>query len=450
MLSGPINLVNYKGRYLCWNMVLMAASPVLAFLLLVRLLRGKSRDGWKERWGHLPYSVSHIRPGNPRIWLHAVSAGEVVAAIPILRALKSRLPDHTLLVSVTTPAGYEIATKQASGLIHGLFYLPFDFPHVVQRVIRAIHPDLFVCMESELWPNLLHLLKVDGCKIALANGRKSERSFLRARMYAASLFEWMLSNVDLHLMQSENDAVRIADLSRIPRDSMKIKVLGNSKFDQEISPLSKAEVHQLRRKYHLPDDSPILVAGSTRSTEEETVIIDSFIKLRETHPTTALVIAPRHISRAEELWQRLCIAGLKPVLRSSLSESDPVVHCLVLDTMGELANVYAVADIAFVGNSFPPVVQGGGQNILQPLAHGKPVFVGPFTGSIRTEIEMTVPLGIVCVVQNSDDLACKADELLSNKNELEEIAAKSCNFMKSQRGVSSRVAEELCQLIAQK
>ena len=428
----------------------MAASPVLAFLLMVRLLRGKSRDGWSERWGHLPVTVTDTRPGKPRIWLHAVSAGEVVAAIPILRALKSKLPEHTLLMSVTTPAGHQIAMKQASELINGLFYLPFDFPHVIKRVVRSIHPNLFVCMESELWPNLLHLLKEDGCMVVLANGRKSERSFLRAKKYASALFKWMLSNTDLLLMQSENDAVRIADLAGISRQSDKIKVLGNTKFDQEISQLSTTEVRELQRMYHLPDNCPVLVAGSTRSSEEEAVVIESFIKIRKSHPDTALVIAPRHISRSEELRQRLCIAGLKPVLRSTLSDSHPPIHCLVLNTMGELANVYEVADIAFVGNSFPPVVQGGGQNILQPLAHGKPVFVGPHTGSIRTEIEMTQPLGIVFAVQDSDDLACKAVKLLSNKRELEEIAARSSNFMKSQRGVSSQVAEELCQLIAQK
>ncbi len=306
----------------------------------------------------------------PRVWFHAVSAGEVVAAVPILRELKARLPKHDLVLSVITPAGREMAEQQASPYVAHVFYAPFDLAWVVRRVVKAINPIAFVSLESELWPNMLHRLKASGATTLMVNGRISERSFRRVIRIGRPLFRWMLGNMDWLMVQSEADAARFRVLAPLA-DPKRITVIGNSKFDQEIRRLDAEEVRDLRRRLQLPVSAPVFVAGSTRSTEEEAEVLTAYTQLRQQFPDLCLIVAPRQIERSTSLMSSMQQAGLNPVLKTKVGAAASPVRHLILDTMGELANVYAVATFAFVGNSFDPVVKGGGQNLLQPLAPGK-------------------------------------------------------------------------------
>jgi 3-deoxy-D-manno-octulosonic-acid transferase len=432
-------------NYFIHNLKLAVASPLVSAYLAQRYVSGKSRPGWPERWGRLPVRLQSAADNRPRLWMHAVSAGEVVAAVPILRELRRCLPDYEIVFSVITPAGHEMASQQVFPYADVLFYFPFDLPWVVRKVVRQIRPQVFVSLESEMWPNLLHELKREGALTVLVNGRISERNFMRSQRFGRRLYRWMISNMDRLLMQSEADAVRVTALSG-GRAEDRVSIIGNSKFDQEVARLDPDQTRELRRQLKLPEGAPVFVAGSTRSAEEEAEVIAAYGALRAEFNDLCLVIAPRHIARADELLAALESAGYAAVRKTRIADAVGPVEQIVLDTMGELANVYAVADFAFVGNSFPPVVKGGGQNLLQPLAHGKPVFVGPLTASIRSELALAGAAGVAFVVANGAELAREAAKLLRSRPQRQEIAAHAVALIAANRGVSTRYAEAIARL----
>ncbi len=429
--------------YVLYNTVLFFASPLVAGYLAHRYFSGKSRPGWRERWGSLPKTVQWVPDSRPRLWFHAVSAGEVVAAVPILREVRKRLPEFDLYLSVLTPAGYEMAQKEAAPFIEGLFYFPFDFPWVAKRVVRALRPKVFVALESEMWPNVLHHLKRAGVTTLTVNGRISDKNFRRSQKWGAALQQWMLSNVDCLMMQSAMDAERIRSLGRLHKPG-RVRVIGNSKFDQEVRRLNGAEVRALREELKLKPDAPVWVAGSTRSNEEERAILSAYNAICDAIPDLTLIVAPRQLDRVEETLQNFREARLSPVLRTQLGDHSPrSVQHLILDTMGELANVYAVADLAFVGNSFPPVVKGGGQNLLQPLAHGKPVLFGPHTATIRSEVALVTEAGVGFQVTTSEELADLGLRLLRNPELREQISGHALDLIEANQGVSAKYAEAI-------
>jgi 3-deoxy-D-manno-octulosonic-acid transferase len=432
------------GYYTFYNTFLVLGTPLWAGYLLQRYVSGKSQPGWRERWGRFPDDLMPRTDFRPRIWVHAVSAGEVVAAVPIVRKMRALLPDFRILFSATTPAGMEMAEKQAAPFVDGLFYFPLDLPWVVKRAVREINPRVFVSLESELWPNLLHELKRRGAHTVMVNGRITERSFRRAVRWGAGLFRWMLSNMDRMLVQTESDATRLRTLGGAAAAD-RIHVLGNSKFDQDISALSETEVATLRRSLRFPPDAPIFVAGSTRSAAEELIVIDAYLLMRREVADLCLLIAPRQIDRAQQLADAMATAGLEPVRRTEVETATAVRH-LVLDTMGELAQVYAVATIAFVGNSFDPVVKGGGQNLLQPLAHGKAVFFGPRTATIRSEVAMSTEAGVGFEVRSAEELAERGLKLIQSASARSDAAVRARALVASQRGASLRYAQAVSEL----
>ena len=467
--------------YLLYNFMLLLASPLIAVYLVQRYISGKSRPGWAQRWGRLPEDLRVNPNGRPRLWVHAVSAGEVVAAVPILRELRETLPECDILLSVLTPAGMEMAQQQATAFTNGLFYFPFDLPWVARRVVNGIRPQVFISLESEMWPNVLHELKRAGSRTVMVNGRISDKNFKRSSGMGGGLFRWMLSNMDSLLMQSEADAARIRALGNFTANSERVAVLGNAKFDQAIAPLSAGEILDLRRDLGVPEDAPVFVAGSTRSAEEEAQVVAAYKTMRETSKNLFLIIAPRQINRADELQAALQAAGIEARKRTEPNPPAPFPDAfaaltgkgetesapptsplslrgtsvlgkgvgglgLILDTMGELANVYAVATIAFVGNSFPPVVNGGGQNLLQPLAHGKPVFFGPYTATIRSEVALVEQAGVGFRVADAAELAREGSRILHDDAARLEIEKKALELIRANRGVAARYAAEVAKL----
>ncbi len=428
-----------------YNLLQLAASPLIALFITFRYYSGKSSEGWGERWGFLPASIT-AESAQSKIWVHAVSAGEVVAAVPILRELRRLLPTQPILMSVITPAGYEMAMQQAEPYVDGVFYAPFDLPWITRKVVRQLKPLMYISLESELWPNLLHDLKQSGSINIMMNARLSERSSKRSGRFAPWLYRWMLGNMDMLLVQSLADQKRFMKLSKYP-DTSKIQILGNSKFDQEINPLPEEELVELKKSLRLPLDAPVLVAGSTRSSEEEAQVITAYGLLLKQFPDLCLIIAPRDIKRAEEITSALHKADLAPVLRSEQQSDSKESRHLILNTIGELAKVYAAATISYVGNSIPPVVKGGGQNILQPLAHGKPVFVGPLIATIRSEYALASEAGVAFQIQNGQELAAKASELMLDSVRLKKISETSVSLIKANQGIARRYAEEIAQLI---
>lgn len=420
---------------------------MVAFYLALRYFTGKSKAGWSQRIGLLP-ELEHSTRGRNRIWIHAVSAGEVVAAVPIIRSLQVRLPDYELVLSVTTPAGFEMATQQAAGLVSHIFYAPFDLPWMAGRAVGAIRPAAYVSLESEMWPNLLHLLKRSGAITVMVNGRISERSHRRIVKYAKPVFRWMTGNMDRLLVQGDADAERLRSLLPVGKSADSVCVMGNSKFDQSVTRLTPDEAAALKQSLHLPHGSRVFVAGSTRSAEEEQIVLSAYQSLLSQYPDLSLIIAPRQIDRAEELSEAMIGRGLTPVRKTHLPESTGPVSCLILDTMGELANVYAIADITFVGNSFEPVVKGGGQNLLQPLAHGKPVMFGPRIATIRSEADLAKESGVGFQAATVEELTNTAAMLLADPGNLQDISARALALIEANRGVSDRYASAVADLLA--
>jgi len=431
-------------HYALYNLgALTVGSPFIAAYLAQRYVSGKSRPGWRERWGNLPEAIHCRADSRRRLWVHAVSAGEVVAAVPILRELRQRLPNDEILLSTITPAGHEMAEQQALKYVDGLFYFPFDLPWVARRVVRLIRPAVFVSLESEMWPNLLHELKRQGAVTVLVNGRISEKNFKRVQGRVGGwLYRWMLSNMDRLLMQSKKDAERICALGA----GNDVVVLGNSKFDQEIARLNPEQVRALRRELKLPVSAPVFVAGSTRSPEEEAQVLSAYKSMQAQVPELCLLIAPRQIERASELSEAMRAAGLFPIRRTQLATATAPVSHLILDTIGELAKVYAVASVAFVGNSFSPVNKGGGQNLLQPLAHGKPVLFGPLTATIRAEVALAIEAGVGFEVADGAALAQQGLRLLTDPDLRCEIEQRAIALISANQGVSARYAEAVVEM----
>lgn len=418
----------------------------MAVYLAQRYFSKKQQEGWNERWGHLPAATAWRPESAPRLWIHAVSAGEVVAAVPILRELRARLPDHSIFFSVITPAGYRLAQQQASDLTDALFYFPFDLPWVVRRVVRQVRPDVFVSLESELWPNLLHELRAAGAATALVNGRISEQSFRRIQRYGKGLFRWMLSQMDRLLMQSTADAGRVGSLMGDRAAAGRVQVIGNAKFDQENPALTHEQTCALRSALKLPDEAPVLVAGSTRSPEEEAILLEAYHAMRACCPELCLLVAPRHIDRASQVAEAMRAAGLSPVRKTELGTTQGPVRHLILDTMGELAQIYAVASVAFVGNTFGPVVNGGGQNLLQPLAHGKPTLFGPHIATIRSEAALALEAGVGFQAADAEEFARLGASLLQDSGRRAEIVTRAQELVASNRGAAMRYADAVAEL----
>lgn len=432
--------------YLAFNGFVLLVSPLLAVYLAERFYSGKSREGWEVRMGELPAELLNSQKSQqPTVWIHAVSAGEVVAAAPIVRETRSLLPQHRLLFSVTTPAGMEMAIQQIKPHVDHVFYDPFDFPWVTRKVVRCLRPMVYVTLESDLWPNITHELKLIGAKTMMVNGRLSEESYQNSKRYVRWLYKWILDNMDMLLVQSEADAERVRTLGEGLDDPGRVQVLGNSKFDQEVAQLSAEQVVALRQSLGLPPDAPVFIAGSTRSPEEETQVIAAYKVMRQSFPNLCLIIAPRQIERGGELAEAMQKAGLRPVLKTQLEAGQSVEH-LILNTMGELANVYAVGTIAFVGNSFEPVNKGGGQNPIQPLAHGKPVLVGPRHSTIRAEVALIKQAGLGFEVQDGTELATKGVSLLNDPQLLNDISERAVAFVAAQRGASQRYAKAIADM----
>ncbi len=423
-----------------YNLFLLVLSPLLALYLLWRLAKGKEdRAHWAERWGRLSDAVQGEQ-GSPRIWVHAVSVGEVMAAAPVLRALRARFPDALIVLSTGTIGGREVARKQ-SPPADDVIYFPLDLPFTVRRALEAVRPDAVVLMEWEIWPNFLSAARgLFGAKIVVLNGRISDRGLARGRR--ASFFIGPgLRAVNRFAMQSDEDARRAV---LVGCDPARVTTIGNTKFDEAVRPLTDRERADLHGDLGIPIGAPVWVCGSTRPGEEA-IIAQAFGRVRnQAHPHLHLIVAPRHIERAAEVVAVFEAGGLTAARRSSRPAEAPTV--LVLDTFGELGRVYAVADVAFVGGSLLPF---GGQSVFQPLAQGAPALFGPHMNNQRDIAALSRAAGVGFLVTNADTLADEVTRLLAlpveEKNALADAARA---LIARNQGVAERCADLVAGLLA--
>ena len=360
--------------YLLYSALLAVALLCATPYWLYQMFRhGKYRHGLSERLGFPP---RRIPPSTkPSIWVHAVSVGEVLALSEVIRQLRTDFPHHRVVVSTTTDTGQNLAKTRFGA--ENVFYFPFDFKICVTPYFKALRPELVVIAETEFWPNFLRAAKQHRAQIAVVNARISDRSFPGYRRWRAVLSR-ILSSVDIFLAQTAEDARRLKEIGA-PED--RVFVAGNLKFDVP-APAASPIVSQLRSAFH-SSAGPTIVCGSTVAGEEP-LLLAAFKDVLARYPGSVMLLAPRHPERFDEVNNLLQQSGLPFHKRSTWNGEQLSGGVLVIDSIGELASLYALADIAFVGGSLVP---RGGHSILEPAQHGVAILTGPHTENFRDIIE---------------------------------------------------------------
>lgn len=399
-------------------------------LLLLMLCKRKYRKSFFKRFG---WGVPKLKKGAvPRLWLHAVSMGEVAAARAIVSAFPER--NFTFVISTTTETGQERA-KHLFPDAEAIFYWPYDFFSVVRSVFGRIKPDQLILVEGDLWYGALASARSRGVSVAIANGKMSETSFNRfskARYFTKAL----LSTINLFCVQSDLFKQRFIALGA---PVSKIIVTGNVKFDTPITQLSSEEKNTLKPLFQGASDEVIIVAGSTHPGEEE-IILNSIPS------NSKLLLVPRHPERFLEVAQLLQKKGVPFERYSSLKGSGIPTKakvCLV-DTMGLLLKLYQIADIAIVAGSFSQRV--GGHNILEPAQFGVPVVVGPFMFSQSAIFESAHAEAAVIQVSSQPELATLLSRLSDDRGEREMLGSQGKHFVDSMKGASKRTVDALTKL----
>ncbi len=392
-----------------------------------------------QRMGYLP--VSFNLDGDESIWIHAVSVGEVLTARALLPELRGRYPGLRIFVSTTTLSGQQVALTRL-GEADAVFFLPFDLPPFVNRTLRLVRPRLFIMMETEIWPNLLRACRRGGVRTMLVNGRISSRSYPRYK-FARRFFKTVLADVDRFCMQSDESARRIVDIGA---DPARVIVTGSLKFDSLESPAMAAGrgVNRVLRYFRIPASRTVFIAASTLKGEEAPVLA-AFAALRRVQPSALLIIAPRKPERFGDAEALARGEGFRVVRRTELAvDAEPRADVVVLDSIGELAHLFQVATIVFVGGS---LVDQGGHNILEPAVHGKPIIFGPFMQNFAEIAETFLRSQAAVQVAGPAELADVVVRFASDPVERARLGAAARALVEANRGAKPRTLEAIFDLL---
>jgi 3-deoxy-D-manno-octulosonic-acid transferase len=419
-------------------------------ILLPRFLfdavtKGKYAAGFKQRLGYLPRFDSK---GKKVVWLHCVSVGETNAARPLAAKLKENFPDTSLVVSTTTRTGQNLAQTAFAGVADLVFYFPFDWKFSVRRALHRIKPSVVLLMETEIWFNFVRESYHTGARLAIINGRLSERS-LKRYSKIRHFMKRILGYLDLALMQENGDATRLMSLGI---RASKVRVTGNLKFEHDLGEVETALTAELRDRFAIAADKPLIIAASTHSPEE-TWILEAFNQIWKSlsGDLPRLMIVPRHPERFTEVAEIIEKSGFTYVRRSSPASSDDInAEVILLDSIGELRAVYPLAEIVFVGGSLIP---HGGQSIFEPAAAGKAIITGLHTSNFDAAVtEFRARDALLQLTRVSDKeivrkLADSFSELLSNVERRDALGRNALAVMNSNRGAAEKTLEYLSPLL---
>jgi 3-deoxy-D-manno-octulosonic-acid transferase len=391
-----------------------------------------------QRLGRLPVGINV--DGDASIWIHAVSVGEALTARALVADLKARYPRMRLFLSTTTIAGYQVARRSLQP-VDAVFYFPFDWAFIVRRTVGIVNPRLFVMMETEIWPNLLRVCRERGVKTLVVNGRLSARSYSRYKL-VRPLFRRVLDDVDGFCMQSEESARRLASLGA---DPSRITVTGSLKFDSLELPVPAAHGKpRVLRFFRMSPSRPVVVAGST-TRGEEVHVLRAFARMKTTAPGALLIVAPRHPERFDEVERMAREAGFVTVRRSDLPiDAEPRADIVVLDTLGELAHLYQVATVVFVGGS---LVNHGGHNILEPAIYGKPILFGPYMRNFQEIAQAFVANGAGVQVQSARELEDALLTLATDPVRRARLGAAARALVEANRGAKEKTLAAVAALL---
>ncbi len=435
MLRFRMLSLSYFLYSLVLALVLLGTSPYWIYQVL---RHGKYRRGFAERMGKIPARITANESKRRVIWIHAVSVGEVFAVRGLVERVRQVMPGHRVVVSSTTDTGQDLARKHFGE--ENVFYFPMDFGFAIQPYLRALQPELVVLAETEFWPNFLRLTHANGARIAVVNARISDRSWPRYRRFRWALRR-MLAQVDLFLAQTESDSER---LRAIGADPKRVQVAGNLKFDVSL-PAPPPIVENLRQSLSAEKAGPVLVCGSTVE-DEEPLLLKAFENVRVGHPRAVMILAPRHPERFDPVASLVQELGIPLHRRSQWSGEALAGGVFLLDTIGELAALYALADVAFVGGSLVP---RGGHNIIEPALHGVATVTGNHTENFRDIVGLFQSRNAVRIVGVSE-LPLTLMHLLENDGERMALGRRAKETMQSQMGATVKTLDALQGLVAQK
>ncbi len=453
--------------YALYSVLIVAFFLVVSPYLLYQAIRyRKYIVSLPQRMGYLP--VSFNLDGDESIWIHAVSVGEVLTVRALLPPLRERYPRLRLFVSTTTMAGQQVARSNLP-FVDEVFYFPFDLGFILNRTMRLVRPRLFIMMETEIWPNLLRACRREGVKTALVNGRISNRSYPRYRL-ARFFFRHVLADVDCFCMQSEESARRIIAMGAARE---RVSVTGSLKFDSlDIPAASDAssrssfppsflpapafvpapsvhDVHhrgptRVLRYFRIGPTRPVVIAASTLKGEEEHVL-EAFQRIRATMTNALLIIAPRKPERFDDVERLVRRAGWNVARRTELRvDADPRHDVVILDTIGELAQLFQVATVVFVGGS---LVDAGGHNILEPAVFGKPIVFGPHMDNFAEIARTFLDNGAAVQVRSGRELESTLLELLGDPVRRASLGAAARALVEANRGARGKTLAALAELL---
>ena len=426
--------------YLLYSVATLIALVALAPYFLYQALRHNKYVGsLGQRLGYLP--VSFNLDAEESIWVHAVSVGEVLAARPIVAGLKARYPPLRVFLSTTTMSGQKLARSVSDA--DGVFYFPFDFTFIVRKTLNLVKPRLFVMVETEIWPNLLRECRRRNVRTALVNGRISPRSFPRYRIIRPFMRR-VLGDIDRFCVQSEETARR---LGKLGADASRVTVTGSLKFDSlDPSTAPGRGRERVVRFFRISQGRLVFVAGSTSKGEEEAVI-RAFNRVRTTQAgnNALLILAARHPERFADV-ERLCQReGLSTKRRSDLPiDSEPRVDAVILDTIGELAQLYQIATAVFVGGSLVPA---GGHNILEPAVHGRPIIFGPHMDNFAEIADAFLTKGAAIQVRTDRELEDAVVSLMADPVRRMRLGAAARALVDENRGSKDKTLNVLAELL---
>jgi 3-deoxy-D-manno-octulosonic-acid transferase len=431
-----------------YSLLLAAVLVVGAPYWLARMATsGRYRAGLWERLGRVPPKLRAAVAGRNVVWVHAVSVGEVLAATRLIAELEAALGTGWLIViSTTTATGQALARERfAAGGPQRVFYYPLDFAFAVRAYLRALQPKLLVLMESELWPRMLSECNRTGTPVAVVNARVSDRSFRRG-MKVRFLWRRLLAKPSLFLAQSDEDARRLIAMGAKPAS---VQVSGNLKYDVR-APKQSRVAEQIRE---LAAGRPIIVAGSThgrmkneRLSEDEMIIRawDSFSSSEAPELIPLLVLAPRHPQRFAEV--EALAAEYSYLKATGLTGPAPTTSpdIVLLDTIGDLASVYSIADGAFVGGSLVP---RGGHNPLEPAQFGVPVVMGASYENFRDIVARLRAEQAIMIARNSAELEVSLADCVEDRDRTAELGRRGQSVFEQQQGATARIVEALVSLL---
>jgi len=420
-----------------YTLYIFVYTLLLPLLPLKLLWRSRKAPDYRKRIAER-FGVSALKVAPCGIWVHAVSVGEVIAAIPVINHLKQRYPDKSITVTTTTPTGSQRLLAALGDSVHHV-YTPYDWPLFVGLFLKKVRPALAIVIETELWPVTLLMCRKQSIPLLVANARLSEKSASGYRRISW-LTQAMLKNIWV-AAQDRADARRFVEIGA---QSERVSVTGSVKFDIKISAKQREQAADLREKFEHAGKKFVWVAGSTHPGEDE-IVLAAHRQLLEHLPAALLVLVPRHPERFEEVARLIEQNALNCVRRSSQQAVNSETSVYLIDTMGELMQCYGACDSAFVGGSMVPV---GGHNYLEPAVWATPVVSGPHRHNFEHIAKVLESAGALETIANAEELASLLKHAVNNSEEREFVGKAALAVVEANRGASEKLESSIAAILA--